>query len=346
MDDHIVACDIGGSVTRVGVAGTDCHVRQILRTPTPMSSSELVREISTLSALAARRVGWDPSNAIGIGVAVPAAVDPKDNSIGSCGNLPSISGFSFSRAMRETSGIPVVLENDANAAALGELLQGGAIGESNFVLIVVGTGVGMGAVVDGHLLRGATGAAGELGYISFDQDPLDIGGQEPGALHRSISGSEISHFADSIRGSYPDTRVGPGASPAEIFYAAEANDPLGRAVLINTTRHLSRALLAVVTLLNPSLVLFGGGVGSNPVLVASVRQCMMDFMTNPPAIRAAKLADRAGIVGAAALALAVANGVPSDLGITPEALEALIHGRTQGHGDTIISLTRSNRKSV
>jgi glucokinase len=325
MGNHVVACDIGGSFTRVGVAGSDCRIRQLLRTPTPSSLSDLVGEVSVLSAEAARRVGWSPSNAMSVGVTVPAAVDPSGATIGYCGNLPSISGHRFGQAMCETFGIPVAIENDANAAVLGERLHGGARGESDVVMVVVGTGVGVGAVVDGRLLRGKNGAAGEIGYVPVGPEPLHPEDVRPATLHDLVSGSGISQLAASMHADHPDTVIRSGATAAEVFAAAAAGDPLGHAVLTTSARHLVQALNAVVALLDPAVVLLGGGVGSNPSFVAAVAGLMTSSRVGRPSVRAAELADLGGVVGAAALALAAVDVHPDDLrlgdGVSPIVIE-------------------------
>jgi glucokinase len=306
-DRRVLACDIGGSITRVGVASDDCRVRHVHRIRTPASPSQLVREMTKLSAAAADAAGWAPSSLDSIGVAVPASVDPRDDSIGLCENLPELPRFPFRQAVSEAFGIPVALENDANAAALGELHHGSAQGERDFVLVIIGTGVGLGLVTEGKLLRGATGAAGEIGYLPFDANVVDPESGRPAVLYRAISGPAISRLADSMRAAHPDTGLAPGTDASGIFSAAEAGDALARAVLEHTTDHLCRALRVVTALLDPSVVLFGGGVGRNPTLVTSVSHHMTRCFTDPPALRTVGLGDDAGLVGAAASALAVAD---------------------------------------
>lgn len=322
MGDHVVACDVGGTTIRVGVANRAGQVLQLLSKPTPSSTRELVSEISSLAELAARCADLDPSCPRSIGVAVPAAINPGNGALGTCENLPAISGFQFRKEMEEAFTVPVVLENDANAAALGELRQGAAVGERDFILIIVGTGLGVGAVVGGRLLRGATGAAGEIGYLSFHPDLADAEDGNSSALYHSVSGPGIGQLAASMRASYPDTRIEPSASAAQIIDAAQANDPLGSAVLRRCVGQLSRVLGVVVAMLDPSLVLLGGGVGGNPAFVASVGQGMAGLLSGPAAIRAAALGDRAGIVGAAALAWEVADGTYGVMGCGARVPEA------------------------
>ena len=303
---YVIACDIGGTTTRVSLVHDDGVLRDINLVPTPASPSALVRTIVGLADKVCAQPGWRTRTALGAGIAVPAAVHPESSAIGPCSNLPGLEGFPLRSALQEALRIPVTLENDANAAALGELTHGAAKDMGDFALVIVGTGVGMGAVINGQLLRGSRGSAGEIGLARFESASGGGGANPAQFLHELISGPAVQRMANSLRDRFPDSTVALGASATDIFSTASSGDPLGQYALTSCAEHLAQALQVVISVLDPSLVLLGGGVGSDVNLIRAVSQRVSDLLPAAPTIRGAQLSQNAGLVGAATAAWAAA----------------------------------------
>lgn len=297
--EFVVACDFGGTSVRVGVAGEDGVIRRSTSSPTPLSPQGLVEAIAEMSARVVEDAGWELGRARALGVGVPAVVDPWTFEVGPCPNYPGLESFPLRSTLEARLGIRVFLENDANAAAVGERVSDGTM--DDFILVIIGTGIGMGIVSGGRLLHGSRGAAGEIGFAAFESQAPTIG-RPSGALYERVSGPAIERLADSYRALFPDTVLLPGARATDLLAAAESLDPLSLRVLTETAAHLSYALRTVVSVLDPSLVLLGGGIGSDARFVRAVSSRLDDPVRDSPRVRAAQLANEAGLFGAASIA--------------------------------------------
>jgi predicted NBD/HSP70 family sugar kinase len=237
-----------------------------------------------VAAVARELAGGERVAAAAVGVpGIPAG----DGFAGLIAGAAGLSGAPLRRLLEAALELPVAFENDLNLAALAEQRDRGV---DDLVFIGVGTGVGMGIVAGGRLLRGAAGAAGELGQLpTGDQivaDPDDLG-----PLEAIAGGAGLA------------ARWG-GGSARDVFAAADRGDARARALLDDQARALATAVHAVQALLDPGLIVLGGGIGCRPGVAERVRDALGP---RAPLVEVTRLGEDAGLLGALALAL---NGYP------------------------------------
>jgi glucokinase len=190
-----------------------------------------------------------------------------------------------------------------NMATLAEQRHGLGVGVSDFVFIAVGTGVGMGIVASGRLLRGATGAAGEIGFLPLGLDPFERGNQRHGALEETTGGVGVARRYAALAGGEPGA-----VAAVEVYERAAAGDPHAGAVLDDQARAMALAVVSVQATLDPALVVFGGGIGSRADFIARVRSYVGGLALRHPTVEVSRLGERAGLIGAVELARAQADG--------------------------------------
>jgi glucokinase len=232
----------------------------------------------------------EPPTAVAIGIPGPVS---SEGEIGHLVNLPDLDG-AFLGAMAEAAlDVPIVVENDVNLAALGEQRHGHARTADDVAFIAVGTGVGMGIVTGRRILRGARGAAGELGVLWVPQaEAGDQGAFEP--LEAVAGGAALAERWSA--------HTGTAATGDDVFSAATGGDAVARELLSRQARALADAVRCVHGLLDPELIVFGGGIGSRPDVIASVRAELAGESDGPVVIRSA-LGPRAGLYGAVEAAI-------------------------------------------
>jgi glucokinase len=262
------------------------------------------------------QVGADPpGRLLGVGVGVPAAVDVGTGTVSpDAQNVPGLGGFALGQALRARTGLPVFVDNDANALALAEGAFGAARGASDYLLLTVGTGVGGAIMARGRLLRGAGGYAGEFGHMSLEPDgrPCFCGGR--GCLKAYVSGPDIAAQArERVAGERSLLLEMAGGDAGDIsarmvFAAAARGDSTAAALDDEGGQRLGAALGGLINAFNPPLMLLAGGVLlANPPLVASAATWAERYCYGP-AFRACRLAPAAlakpaAVLGGAALVL-------------------------------------------
>jgi glucokinase len=204
-------------------------------------------------------------------------------------------------------GIPVVVENDTNLAAVGEHWRGSAAGVDNFVFVALGTGVGAGIFLHGRLHHGADWSAGEIGYMGVSgspREPLEV--RSTGQLERAIGGLGIE--AEWRRLLQRDRRSNDGAlsklRASEIFDLAVDGDRLANEIVLYTAQILAHCLLDLALVLDPQLVILGGGVGSHAELCRATEKLLHKNEFARPQIRSSSLGTQAQLHGAISLSLA------------------------------------------
>ncbi len=238
-------------------------------------------------------------------VGTPGVIRPGDDHLSLAPQLPGWEKPRVLASIREQLGAPVVFENDVKLSAVGEHVEGIAKGSDDFVLISLGTGIGMAAFVEGALRRGASGLAGEIGYL-----PLKVEGGRPhaqgsawgtGAFERMVTSSAITTLAE--RSGLP---VDEGA--AGIFSAARRGETRALRVVEEEAKRLAYAVATVAAVLDPELVVVGGGVGAGggDLLLPLLRSAMTSISPFSPRLEVSTLGADAVIAGAKATGLRIA----------------------------------------
>jgi glucokinase-like ROK family protein len=311
---HLLAADVGA--TSLAVAATDLAARVIAFHEQPIDvasgpdvvCSEIEARFAQLSEELEGRFGplW------GIGAGVPGPVDVQAGRPVAPPVMPGWDDYPVADRLSARHGVPAWLDNDVNLMALGELTAGGAHGHDTYVFVKVGTGIGAGIVSGGRLHRGAVGAAGDVGHIVVGNGVRCRCGKD-GCLEALAGGAALARdgLAAARDGRSPVLAAALTArgsmEAADVGAAAAHGDPVSRELVENAGRLIGLMLVHVVDMLNPSLVVIGGGVANaGDLLLASIRETVyghaLPLATRHLQIQRARLGARCGVTGAAALA--------------------------------------------
>jgi glucokinase len=292
----IAAVDIGASNVRVAIANADGEIEARRVTPFPAGQPEQViaRIGRTIDELV--RGVWVGAAVAAIGVVVPGSVDPDAGVVSTAANLPGWGDVPIEALLGVSRGVPVAMENDANAAAVGERWLGAAKELSDFVFIALGTGIGAGVVIDGKLHRGSHFLAGEVAYFPMTTEQL----REPGWAHcleSDVGGRAMQAKAVELLGEH--------AKVSELFDAASSGDQRAAAWLAGIQEELAMAVASIAALLDPQAIIFGGGVANaqGERLLGPVRESALRCLPSQPRIILSELGEDAQIAGAIRLAL-------------------------------------------
>jgi len=314
----VVGGDIGGSNVRVASADLFGEPLFDLTQPTAKDGSraigvqllEMVSEvIDQASAVHGRPLA--------LGISSPGIVDQASGRVTSLAyNVVPEGGFDPLEVIRDRFDLPVIVENNVNLAAVGEKWFGLARGVSTMVFISIGAGVGMGIIIDDELVRGAHGAAGEIGYLPSAGDPFASRHQLHGGLEDEVGAAGIlAAFREHCRPEDPAV-----SSVSELFQLAGAGNVTARSVVDNVAARLGSAIATACAILDPELVVLGGGIGASPLLLRPVRGSAAALVPITARIETSMLAERAALQGAIAVALQAARAM------------LLSHGAATGSG--------------
>ncbi len=258
---------------------------------------------------AARKPTARPFAVRGIAIGVPSPVDPVTGVVAFANNLPGWKNIHLARALEKEFRLPVVIENDANMAALGEHWRGVARGVSSFVFIALGTGIGSGVYVDGKLVRGRTGSAGELFRLNVEWQRWDEDFGDIGYFETHVSGMGIASEGRKQLGPPAASQAGNLAAERDAYFVFEAfrqGNPQARAALIKVFTMLGVGIADIVAVLDPDLIVLGGGVvkGAPEFLLATLDQVVQRIQKEiAPPIKISALDDKAQTYGAVFSAL-------------------------------------------
>lgn len=308
---YVVGTDIGRSVLRVGLADlsgalVDRWVAETDARNTPRGVAGLVMQgVRELQG----RHGIPDEKILAIGASVPGITDPRAGVVVSIPNFsPKWDSAPLRKFLEEESGFTAAVENDVNLAALGENWCGTARGVKDFVFLSIGTGVGAGIFVNGHLYHGSEWTAGEIAYLyvpGTEETPLAL--RRRGPLESVIGSKGIERFWRSLcrENSKPELRSNLDA--VEILDLAWKGTPEARVVLNQTARILADAITNVCVILNSSLVVLGGRIGTHPALFEATRRIVERNEFSRPRLAVSSLGREAQLWGAIWLALSVAD---------------------------------------
>jgi len=293
---HVLGIDLGARLT---VALADIAGRVLAEVDEPTDSrggAWAIDQIARLSDRLARDNHTHPSRIRSIVVATPGVVNPKSGAIEMAPNIAGLGHLNVVGLLGEKLGSPVVLENDINLALLGEIWHGCAQNVDNVAFLALGSGVGLGLYLNGRLVRGKNGAAGEIGYLPIGGDPLQAESRLQGCLEYQVGATGVVRRYREAGGSDVD-------SEREVFEQAQAGDPIAASVVDETARLTALAAAAVIATVDPQLLVLGGSVGARADFADKVARVLLQLSPRPVEIRTSSLGRRAGVVGALSVAL-------------------------------------------
>ena len=298
MTELYAALDLGGTKVRAIVADLDGHVHgEDIR---PSRSGDGLDAVvgAMLDALEAAQAeaGLALSTIRGLGIASPGAVDTTHGIVTSAPQLMGWNDVPLAKLMHQHLGIDTVLENDANAAALGEFTFGAGRNTRHMIYLTISTGLGGGIIIDGKLYRGARGFAGEIGHAIIDFNGKDCGFCGRGCLESLASGAAIARRAQAAMQDGEATILATltereGHVTAELVArAAREGDEACRRIYVETGHYLGVTLANCVNIFNPEAIILGGGVtGAADLFLDETRRTMKRLAIQEP-LKDARLA--------------------------------------------------------
>lgn len=304
----VFAVDLGGTHLRVALVDSAGKIHTQLKRHTPKDDSpEVVVEALASVAEEWRRGDYGPIT--GASVMVPGAVDSGQAVVLSAPNLPSLINYGLKKVLEERLGWPVVLENDANAAAMGEMWLGAARGCLHVVSVTLGTGVGGGIVLGGKVWRGAHGSAGEIGHTTVDPfSGLKCKCGNTGCLELFASATAIVRMARESLAQFPQaTLSAEGLTAEKVYDAGRQGDELALSVFKRAGKYLGIGLASLMSVLDPEIIVINGGVVNGwdlfaPDMYQEVAERAFQATAQQVKIARAECGDNAGLLGAARLA--------------------------------------------
>ena len=304
----VFAVDLGGTHLRIGLVDDTGKIHKQVKRQTPKDDSPgaLVDALAS-AADEWRRADYGPIAAAS--VMVPGAVDSGQAVVLSAPNLPSLINFGLKAVLQDRLGLPVVLENDANAAAMGEMWLGAARGCRDVVSVTLGTGVGGGIVLGGRVWRGAHGAAGEIGHTTVDPfSGLKCKCGNTGCLELFASATAIVRMARESLAQFPQATLSSDDLTAEkVFDAGRQGDELALSVFKRAGKYLGIGLASLMSVIDPEIIVINGGVVNGwdlfaPDMYHEVSERAFHATAQQVKIARAECGDNAGLLGAARLA--------------------------------------------
>jgi predicted NBD/HSP70 family sugar kinase len=318
----VVGADIGGSNVRVAAADLFGEPICDLKQPTAKGGSRAVGvQILEMVSDVIDQASTVHGRPLTLGISVPGIVDQTSGRVTSLAyNVVPEGGFDPLEVIRDRFDLPVLVENNVNLAAVGEKWFGLARGVSTMVFIAIGAGIGMGIIIDDELVRGAHGGAGEIGYLPLVGDPFNPRHRLHGGLEDEIGAAGIVAAFNEHRG--PDDPELP--SVHEMFELAAAGNVAARSVVDHVASRLGTAIATVCAILDPELVVLGGGIGASPLLLRPARGSAAALAPITARIETSLLGERAALQGAIGVALHAARALLLSHGAAPRSHKNLV----------------------
>ena len=318
MSNKIIGVDLGGTSIKIWILKRKFEVKDKWAIPTNIlnDGKHIVPDIIESINHRLELYNLDKSDFVGIGMGTPGTVDIEAATVRGAYNLNWEDVQEVGVPISQGVGLPFILDNDANVAALGERWVGAGENQPDVVFITLGTGVGGGIVADGALLHGIVGAAGEIGHIVVEpHNGFACTCGNYGCLETVTSATGIVRLARKFAEEYEgDSQIkasidnGDEVTSKDIFIAAEAGDAFSLSVVDKFAYYLGFACANLGSTLNPAAIVIGGGVSAageflRAKVEANFKKYSFPTVRESTKIKLAELGNDAGIIGAASLAL-------------------------------------------
>jgi glucokinase len=297
---YIIGIDLGGTNLKIALLSTRYNIlyKRVLSTTTFTTKRLLVNAIARAIGDCMRRYNLRKKDIAGVGLGVPGPVDTRAGVVHFFPNIPGWHDVGLKKILAQRTGLSIYLDNDANCMCLAEYTVGAAHGTANAVCITLGTGVGGGIIIEGKLYRGSTYVAGEIGHIPLNEQGPRCNCGGIACLERYVGNNQILQEVQRVFGRRMSLEYASNL-------AAKGN-ARARAIWRNAGAHLGVAIAGAVNLLNPDIVVIGGGLANaGSVLFDEIRRVLrsraMSVQASHVRICKAALGSEAGLVGAAIL---------------------------------------------
>jgi glucokinase len=293
VDPQVIGVDVGGTKILAGLIARDGTVVGHREYPTPIENEDAL-----LDGLEAAVREFLDESVLAVGFGIPSQIDQRHGiALGSV-NIP-LRGVPFRQKMADRLGLPIGMDNDANAAAIAEWHAGAGRGTTDMVMLTLGTGVGGGLILGGKPYRGWFGAGAEIGHMVIVHDgvPCRCGGH--GHLESYASGKAADELAAEA--------FGPAADAHRLVRLAREGDPLAIRILTGIGEHLGSGIASLVNIFNPELIVVGGGFAAagellfEPAKKIADREVLVSVRDSYRIVRA-ELGTSAGMIGAGMVA--------------------------------------------
>ena len=301
---RVIGVDVGGTKILAAVVSRDGSLGVRLERPSDHSSQDAL--LAELDSLVEELHRAEPE-AVALGFGVPSRIDQRSGHALKSVNIP-LEGVDLRDRMREQHGLPVALDNDANAAAIAEWRAGAGRGTTDMVMLTLGTGVGGGLILGGRPYRGSIGAGAELGHVVIVHDGVRCSCGGYGHLESYVSGRAADELAVET--------FGPAADAHRLVRIANEGDATALELLTEIGRKLGSGLGSIVNAYDPEVIVVGGGfAAADELLLAPAREVMEREALKPiregMRVVRAELGTSAGMIGAALVALDAADSTPA-----------------------------------
>ena len=311
MDNRLIAAiDLGGTKIYTVLADVQGKILAFTREETKSTEGPeaIIKQMASTVRTVFTKTGHNPSRLSSVGVCAAGFFDWQNKVLIHSPNLPGWDMIPMEQNLEEQLGVPVIAENDANAQALGEARLGAGRGIKDQIFITVSTGIGAGLIVNGSIYRGSKGFAGEVGHMVVKPNGPVCGCGRRGCLETVASGTAIARAANTavLDGKATSlwatlVRDGKLAAP-HVFQAAQLGDIIAKEILDEAIYYLGIGLVNLVNLLNPEMVIIGGGVAEAGEVFLDPLRGMIAHNAIPPSaavvtLKKAELGVEAGVSG-------------------------------------------------
>jgi glucokinase len=300
---YVIGIDLGGTNIRVGLANIFGEIVSLQTQATGKGNGkDILDKVLQLcrQVVETNEIYRDRVKAIVLGS--PGILDPNTGNMLFAPNINGFGDLNVREYCERAFPAEIYIENDVNLAALGEQSNGLVKQNANFAFIAIGTGIGMGLVINGELHYGADNIAGELAYLPVGGNPYDPANKIRGTLEEAITGSGIKNKLREVLAKKPSAYINEDSTMKEVFEAAGAkNDPSAKIIIEYVAKLIAQAILAISIIVNPDLIVLGGGIGSNELLLKPVLSAVSQVNPVKVKVEISLLGDQATLYGAIAL---------------------------------------------